>query len=88
VNAAESGPSLLHVWLITDGGDGVIFMADIGLMLRRATEREGAGHCTADRPSDAHGADSVHFFVQLSPEAVPILRGRSRTPRAVGSRGQ
>jgi len=64
-------------------------MADIGLMLRRATEREGAGIAPADRPSDAHGADSVHFFVQLSPEAVPILRGevaytaRSWFPRAV-----
>jgi protein subunit release factor A len=82
VNAAESGPSLLHVWLITDGGDGVIFMANIGLMLRRITEREGAGIAPVDRPSDAHGGDSVHFFAQLSPEAVPILRGEVGVHRA------
>jgi protein subunit release factor A len=74
VLAAEPGAWLLHVWLIADNSDGFVFLADIALMLRRLTERAGAGIKPADLPFDQHSVASLHFFAQLSPEAVPVLQ--------------
>ncbi len=61
----EERRSVVHIWLVTDGGGGLAFLSDMRRMIEAVARRHGTV-ATATRRADGGPGSKPHLFLSVS----------------------